>query len=668
MLYVGSGVVSASGEMPEPALIDPRLPVDWRSPDWRGETMDYWPSYATISPVGRAAYLHWLATGRRHPDVYIGYVFLFFYGLERRVLFELPHIPHLQPIELPAIRAEVEHLLEIYGENRSFAGYAGRFRYMLDIICLLGRDVCAGTAPLGDRESPPPLLRLALSEFATARRPVPADWALSWLMSSTDFYPRTAITRCEPEFAQLFRARYAERYGPGMVIRPEGGQIRLDYRPASAGFRDWNGLVVHGRPEVLGQTRAERDVVRLGEECVQALDAYSRFLGRVPEGRGSIAATGLLPAQLLNAGLLNPDVGEAGALVGWARIRLGDSTSVTVQAEELFSVLPSDQQPRKKDIVAVTQLLSAIGIGVEPDPRFGGSIVTSGPMVLFKETERCSAPSAAYHAATLLLHLGVAVSAADGQLADQERDVLVSHLERALFLSAAEQERLRAHLGWLLSHELKLTGLTRRIAALDKTRREDIAAFLAIVAAADGVIDPTEIATLKRIRKLLGLDPEEVHLSLHTAATGPVMVRPADSAAGYVIPAAVESSQADVRVRLDEAALATKLAEAAEVAALLDSVFADDEPLSTTPPAPQPPPDVAPLAGLDAGHSALLHALARRNTISRAEWEQLATDAHLMPDGALDRINEAAYEATGEPLAEGDDPIEINQHVMGELL
>ncbi|HEX6471781.1 MAG TPA: TerB N-terminal domain-containing protein, partial [Streptosporangiaceae bacterium] len=598
MLYIGSGLMSASGTVAEPSLIDPRLRVDWRSPDWRGEKMGYWPSYATITPASRAAYLHWLATERRHPNVYIGYVFLFFYGLERRVLFELPHLPQALRFELPAIRAEVDQLLRLYGDNRSFAGYAGSFRDVLDTIGLLDSDVCAGPAPLTGRDSLTPRLQLGLSGFATARRPVPGDWALSWLKSSADFQPRAAITRCEPEFAQLFLAQYAEHCGPGMVIRPEGPAIRLDYRPASAGFRNWNGLVLHGRPEVFGHTSAERALIRLGEECAQALDAYGRYLGREPDSRGSIAATALLPAELLNA-----ESGEAGTVISWARGRLGESVSTTVAAEELFKVLPaSPSAPRKKDIVAVTQLLSTAGIGVEPDPRFGGPTMTSGPMVLFNETERCSAPSPAYHAATLLLHLGVAVSAADGQLADQERDVLVGHLERALYLSGAEQERLRAHLEWLLSHRPKLTGLTRRIAALDETRREDIAAFLATVATADGVIEPAEIATLKRIRKLLGLDPEEVHVSLHTAAAAPVVVRPADPAAGYTIPASpAERSRVDTRVRLDEAALAAKLAEAAEVAALLDAVFADDEPQSMASAAPQPP-DVEPVAGLDAGH------------------------------------------------------------------
>jgi hypothetical protein len=50
--------------------------------------MGYWPLYSGIDPASRAAYLHWLTGGRKAPEAYIGYVFLFFYGIERRVLVD----------------------------------------------------------------------------------------------------------------------------------------------------------------------------------------------------------------------------------------------------------------------------------------------------------------------------------------------------------------------------------------------------------------------------------------------------------------------------------------------------------------------------------------------------------------------------------------------------
>ena len=123
LVYAGSGLAAEKGGMPEPALIDPRLPVDTRNPDYAGTKMGYWPSYASIPPDCRAAYLHWLLDGRRAPVAYIGYVFLYFYGLERRLLVDSQWSPAARA-EHPALVREVERLLRIYGANGSFSGYA----------------------------------------------------------------------------------------------------------------------------------------------------------------------------------------------------------------------------------------------------------------------------------------------------------------------------------------------------------------------------------------------------------------------------------------------------------------------------------------------------------------------------------------------------------------
>ncbi|HEU0165540.1 MAG TPA: TerB N-terminal domain-containing protein, partial [Thermomicrobiales bacterium] len=88
MIYVGKSLPTQQGG-PEPALIDPDLRVDQHQEDTLGRGLDYWPSYAGISPKERAGYLNWLATGRRNPVVSIGFVFLYFYGLERRFLLDV---------------------------------------------------------------------------------------------------------------------------------------------------------------------------------------------------------------------------------------------------------------------------------------------------------------------------------------------------------------------------------------------------------------------------------------------------------------------------------------------------------------------------------------------------------------------------------------------------
>jgi hypothetical protein len=64
----------------------------------------------------------------------------------------------------------------------------------------------------------------------------------------------------------------------------------------------------------------------------------------------------------------------------------------------------------------------------------------------------------------------------------------------------------------------------------------------------------------------------------------------------------------------------------------------------------------------------LVRELASAEQVSRAQFELLAARWKLLPDGALDRINEAAYELAGEPLLDGDDPIRVDRNLLGEML
>lgn len=649
MLYVGHGLAAVNGRGPEPALVVPWLPVDWQSPDWDGRSLEDRPSYSQLSPQARAAYLHWLAGGRRHAEAPVGYAFLFLYGLERRVLHDLAFTPAARDVELPVIARELDRLLGLFGGHALFRRHAAGLRRFIEFLDLSRFDLTGLEPPAPDREDVPVALRLGLNCFAASGRPLPAGWALAWLESRPDHRPRAAAVRCPREFAALLARRYPARFGDGLRVRPHGPDLRVEYRAASAGFDRPVEYRLVGRPDVLDQPAPLRALAALAGECADALDPYARLLARDPDARGSLAAVALLPEELRDS-----PSGQAGALLDWARSHLGALAAVTVPAERLAELLGGT--PAKRDLVTAARVLARAGVGMEPDPRMGGPVQTSGPMVLFQAEEDLDAPTAAYRAAAVLLHLGAAVGAADGEVSAEEKDLLAGHLEQALDLSPGERARLRAHLRWLLTTELRLTGLTRRIEALAAPQRERVAEFLTAVAEADGVVDAAEVRLLRRIRKMLGLDPARVP----DAAPR----RPAPEAAPSVPAPRPAPEETPGLVRLDASLLAARLAEAAEVAALLGSVFSDED----EPDPPPPPVQEAPVAGLDAAHSALLRALAGREEISRAAWERLAAEARLMPDGALDRLNEAAFEHAGGPVAEGDDPIEIDQRTLEEML
>ena len=72
-------------------------------------SLGYYPRYQGLWPTQRAKYLAWLASGLTEPLDDIGYAFLYFYGLERRLL--------LDRADLSPIVKEVVRLLETYTES-----------------------------------------------------------------------------------------------------------------------------------------------------------------------------------------------------------------------------------------------------------------------------------------------------------------------------------------------------------------------------------------------------------------------------------------------------------------------------------------------------------------------------------------------------------------------
>src|SRR5271156_783457 len=131
--YVGSRLpTSNSSSDHDNCLIDPSLPVGG-SADIAGQQMNYWPSYGSMSPGSRLAFLNWMASPRNAPDTYIGYVFVYFYALERRAILERSEE------DRAAIERELVRLLEIYGGNRSFHRYGTELLSAIQLL-ELGRD------------------------------------------------------------------------------------------------------------------------------------------------------------------------------------------------------------------------------------------------------------------------------------------------------------------------------------------------------------------------------------------------------------------------------------------------------------------------------------------------------------------------------------------------
>ncbi|MDP2788101.1 MAG: TerB N-terminal domain-containing protein [Pseudomonadota bacterium] len=210
LIYVGKGLVGGNGWQQDAALIDPSLPVSKQIDDYSVRNLNYWPSYAEATPEARAAYLKWLAKGRSDPHVDMGYVFLYFYGLERRALVDVLRSDAAKE-EIPTLIREVERLLTIYSDNGSFRHYAN------SLVDFLKADRVQASC----WESPPSLSRqgeltfshrYCLGQISNSRKVLSGEWAYVWLLGDPTTRLKTAAQRCPDEFKRAFIGQYTREF------------------------------------------------------------------------------------------------------------------------------------------------------------------------------------------------------------------------------------------------------------------------------------------------------------------------------------------------------------------------------------------------------------------------------------------------------------------------
>lgn len=656
MVYVGTVLKTPYGD-DDPCLIDPFKTISVQG-DFTERQTNYWPSYSQISGAARRAYLNWLAGGKKHPEADIGYVFLYFYGLERRVILDAPKDAVAQA-ELPAIGQEIERLLGIYGEkSNSFRNYASE---LLGWVKLSSHSAALYNQPVPEFPRTweiPVYLRLALGQAAMAGVPLPAHLALAWVKFDPSTKLRTPATRCAREFAKLFELKYAAAFGTGMVLPKNKTKLKLVYRPASGGFRGYGEIKLSfgDTPDVTVLTAPIKKLHLLAEDATKELEPYSRAIGRNPSAAASLESLLQLPVTLWpeRARKVLNDLKSRVGVVGMI-------TTLTLQ--DLLSTLATKPPLTRDKVQGLARVLESMGVAMEPDVLGGAaSPKPEDKVILFaiNPMEPIVRNAPAFQAALLTLQLASGVAAVDGDFGEQEMSHLRAQVESWTHLTPGHHQRLLAHLKLLASAPVPLSSLKKRLDPLPATSKEAIASFMATVAQADGTVSPAEVKMLEKVYKVLGVDSKKVFSDVHAATSGSV---PVSSVTGT----------ASTGFKLDPARIAALQKDTERVSALLAGIFTEDEAPRT--PVPEQvddtlDPETAPphgLLGLDEAHTSLVRMLLSRPQWSRQELLDVAEDLELMLDGALERINEASFDAHDMPLTEGDDPVEVRTDALEKI-
>jgi uncharacterized tellurite resistance protein B-like protein len=419
--------------------------------------------------------------------------------------------------------------------------------------------------------------------------------------------------------------------------------------------------------------------------CVEDLRRLSSIVKKQGQEEITPAAWEAMPPEL-RAGVEHPMTDAICSLVSESTDEEGHTR---IQVARLAGVLGLESRERLTvaESRKICETAEYVGFGLEPDARLTGKSYRADESVAaFLRPGDDKTDPARYNAASCMLRLGLVAAAADGDASADEMALVTRTIEEMFQLNNEEQRRLESLRSFLLSEGADATGLASVAKALRPEQRQAVAKLLLLVVARDGVVTKQEVRALKKCYSLLGFSKVECDQALATIESyrtdEPVTVRAgAPGAAGEAIPALPPEV-----LRLNRAAIEAIMRDTREVATLLAEAMsagqASEAAEASTAPAPSATATAVAEAGLDAPEKAeavqgvrlvpdaltnplvvqttdptlpqryadFYQMLITRDEWTRAELDTLARQHGLMLGGAIDALNDWAFEKFGGQL------------------
>ena len=574
-------------------------------------------------------------------------------------------------------------------------------------------------------------LRDTIGRMAQAGEPLHADLILRWFQGHFAYPDSLPFRRALPEFRQLFRLNFEQDHPNGIKVRKPKAKIQEEYRAASGSFIINLDPMLKDIPDVSNSTAPLHAAAPTLNRTIKELTNYASALHRHQNNRDRVPVHHQLPrriAHLFPSRAYNQlktwaqtlaDANQTVPIEQLLARTSGDPNTILnknnlLKAAQVLAPMSIGMVPETQWSVRAPRAQDQIFLF----NNYGQKLP--------------DAPSPQYQAALVVVGAAALVAWADNGVSHSEFRTLRSATDSQLSaLDDTEQLYLVYNALWLKNHPLTIAQLRRKLRELPASTAEPateaIAQSALATAAADGAANPQELKALTGLFKSLNLPPETIFARMHdlTARQEPVTLQPAGAAAtkSRLLPPpaaqepATDASPKDTtqqprsktqnapaskqpRTRadrkeqeqeppaqsswLDQRHIDQVQQETHQVSNLLSKIFQDEAEPAPTPetaketepetdgaasadPASRPEPEPG-LPGLDRRHSELLRQILQQPEWSEADFQAAARALHLMPEGAIETINDWSYENYEDPMLEQDTgQIQVNQDLQHKI-
>lgn len=608
-------------------------------------------SYANLSPEERGVYVRWLAGGRvdllPFPELY----WLYLAGIEGRLLketTEVKYTPNSDTVQLLGVAdyldlAEIDELLELLvsvgsqiTDPKCRSAYRGLWKAVstsLGRLRVSDKPIPADCRPFAPMR---PAFGLRLAEMAHDNKPLDAETAAlyaSWY--GKEYFSKHDLHEVSDYcdlWLQLWKARYKNpvtlrawthrtgyRYrlatDPHLTVELRVDKTNLVQHDSAVGthikysaMQIFEALKPYAHEMLRGDPHGEAHL-RLPPELLdpQTFAAFETLHGEVLAS-GGVLLTAKSMARRLGLPLnhvmwLLPRT--ASTLNHFRLEVLADPASggVVLNPDDPFVLHPSASEPDVADLRLYRILAGAAWLNGQPTPR-QSECLTAGFAAINEYIYEGSTPKTNWKAQAILW-----------RVTEVKRSAIAPGMRWVERIVESQSDNTLMTI--LKKHALGIV-------------------------LADGS-SPDAIRAAEKLYKSMGLAQEDLYRDL---AGGQTEV-------GELDLGKVEKLQHESR----------------QAASMLQDVFTetDEEPHEE-----KASPDdtdavaAAVINGLDEAHCQLLAELLSQPEWPRATLEAICSRHGLLLDGAIERLNEDAWERFGQPLIEGDDPLAIDAKTASE--
>lgn len=673
----------------EASCIQLNLPIGNPVDELKG-SLGYWPKYLSINPDQRATYLDWLSKGRSQEISDIGYVFLFFYGLEYRALIEKE--------DIPVIIKEVNDLLKKFPDSGSLNTYLTSFLAYVaaqQISNITDENFSQFFSNLSNLTYDQVLVLLAW--YIKQNKPITWEIAYS-LAKMTPETPKSVIIKKLPrEFKQLFETKFKLNYPNGMEIEPSVRNYKFEYRPASPSLLPYyQNYLKNKRIESveisnpLGKKSQFKNIFSIWTETIEELKPASRKVSNETQNL-SAKAYEALPASL-KQDIDHPEKTK------WNQVITEYNTEengIIIPIYALATLINME----KRDRLTPTQskllfsIAQDVGYIIIPDPRITGKPFLWDELItVYPLPDKKNSTSELYPSIAFILELGMSIALADKTISQEEME----HLDRFIFgsfkLSPLDIECLKQYQQILIQTPPSLERLGTRLKEhLTDNNKLIVAEYLRDMAMADGILHSNEYKALNKIYKSMGLKKDNIQVLFPSELTSypseqPIqIIQSSSTRIGEVIkvPTSVEPTfilnRDLIEKKISDSNLIKEIIsemnekEIAEISEnIVEPLIVSDKTISSKPNplVIQEKSSKESLIGLHSKYAVFLKEILLKNEFSKPQLQKISQNYGFMLGGAIEDINTWSEEKYGDILFYEieDTVISINSDVRNNIM